>query len=428
MAQDQGKPTLVTRMAAAFRGEARADELEAYRRAGGLVYTQLERAEELRGRLAQEGVDLWYSPRSGAGQLLCTWSAFVLQSIGEHLLDADYAADPSTVGYVPEVTYRQVAACFAQVEGWVSRARQAESNPGYQVERELELPAGLPAWAEATPCPLPHLRGMLAAARAVREHAEVALGVFEQTVAHPDRHQPDLRRLRQLMAEAATAADYGEGLLDADPGPRMHEEVEERLQRALESYYHLGQLIAMPQLIAGYRGRTTRPAPPPASQPAPRSVPPSASRTAPPPVPPAPPPPPDRRRPFDPWCLTGRPQRAVLQANLRAQQAIKELWRSDPDPAATLRIQMEIDAAFRASAITYATDAQGRQLGSYNRCPWGAIYVARRAVVIGGRVMEALQQFTYEVSAEDLPRTGRFTREIVVSNFSHTSKIVYTTS
>jgi hypothetical protein len=118
----------------------------------------------------------------------------------------------------------------------------------------------------------------------------------------------------------------------------------------------------------------------------------------------------------------------VLQANLRAQQAIKELWRSDPDPAATLRIQMEIDAAFRASAITYATDAQGRQLGSYNRCPWGAIYVARRAVVIGGRVVEALQQFTYDVSAEDLPRTGRFTREIVVSNFSHTSKIVYTTS
>lgn len=396
MTHDREKPTLMTRMAAAFKGEVPADELEAYRRAGGFVYTQLEEAEALRRRLAQDGVDLWHGPQAAAGQLLCTWSAFVVQSIGEHLLDADYAADPQTVGYVPEVTHRQVAACFAQVEGWVSRARQAASNPAYLVERELRLPAGLPAWAEADPCPLPHLRGMLAAARAVREHAEVTLGVFEQTLVHADPHKADLQRLRQLTAEAATSADYAEGLLDTDPGPRMHEAIEQRLQRALESYYHLGQLIAMPRLIAGYRGRAARPT----AQPAPVVS----------------------SRDVDPWCLTGRRQRAMLQADPRAQQAIKEMWRSDPDPAATVRVQAQIDAAFKAGAIIYATDTQGRQLGSYYSRPWGSIYIVLRPVAIGGKVLQAMQQFAYKVSA---PRTGGFTREIVVSNFSHTSKVGY---
>lgn len=395
------KPTLMTRMAAAFKGEVRADELEAYRRAGGFVYTELDRAEALRRQLAQDGVNLWHGPQATAGQLLCIWNAFVLQSIGEHLLDADYAADPGTVGYVPDVTNRQVAACFDQVEGWVSRARQSAGNSSYLVGREVQLPADLPEWAEAAPCPLPHLHGMLAASRAVRQHAEVALGVFEQTVSDAAQHSADLQRLRQLAAEAATASDYAEGLLDHDPQPRMHEAIEQRLQRALESYYHLGQLIAMPQLIAAYRGPSAQPAVPPSPVPVTNS------------------------RNFDPWCLTDPQKRSMWQADPRAQQAIKEMWEFDPDPAATLRIQAEIDAAFRDGSITYASDGGGRPFGSYYCCPFAAIYLVRRPVVIGGTSLRTMQQFTYEASAEDVPKTGIFKREIIVANFKPTDKIDY---
>ncbi|MEV1242955.1 hypothetical protein [Nonomuraea sp. NPDC049750] len=393
--------TLMTRMAAALKGEVRADELEAYRRAGGIVYTELEQAESLRGRLALEGVNLWHGPQGAAGQLLCVWNAFVLQAIGEHLLDADYTADPRTSGFVPPVTARQVGACFAQVEGWVSRARQAAGNPGYLGEQELLLPADLPEWAEADPCPLPHLHGMLAASRAIRQHAEVALGVFEKTVADADRHMDALRRLRQLVAEAATAADYAEGLLDTDPNPRMHEAIEQRLQRALEIYYHLGQLTAMPQLIADYKGADAR-----------RAVPPVAT-------------PPVNPRGFDPWCLTDPQKRGVWQADPRARQAIKEMWEYDPDAAHTLRIQAEIDAAFTSGAITYATDAGGKPYGSYYCCPWAAIYLVRRPIVIAGTRLRTMQQFTYEVSAEDVPKGGRFKREIIVSNFRPTDEVDY---
>ncbi|MEV1175942.1 hypothetical protein [Nonomuraea sp. NPDC049784] len=393
--------SFMTRMAAAFKGEVRADELEAYRRAGGLVYTELEQAEALRSRLAAEGVNLWHGPQAAAGQLLCTWNAFVLQAIGEHLLDADYAADPSTVGYVPQVTALQVDACFAQVENWVSRARQAAGNSRYLVENELLLPADLPEWAEASPCPLPHLHGMLAAARAVRRHAEVALGVFEQTVADADNHRHALERLRQLAAEAATAADYAEGLLDTHPAPRMHEAIEQRLQRALEIYYHLGQLIAMPGLIAGYKGPGVR-----------QAVPPANLRVA------------DARN-FDPWCLTDPQKRSFWQADPRAHQAIKEMWDYDPAPAITLRIQAEIDAARQYGAITFATDAQGKPFGSYYCCPFSAIYLVRRPVVIAGRALRAMQQFTLEVSAEDVPKGGPFKREIIVANFRPTNEVDY---
>lgn len=391
------KPGLMTRVAAAFKGEVRADLLESYRRAGGIVYTELEQAEALRRRLAQDGVNLWHGPEAASGRLVCVWNAFVLQSIGEHLLDADYAADPGTVGYVPPVTATQVTACFDQVEGWVSRARQAAGNPGYQVEREIQLPVDLPEWAEADPCPLPHLRGMLAASRAIRQHAEVAMGVFEQTISDADKHREDLQRLRQLAGDASTAADYAEGLLENNPQPQLHEAIEQRLQRALEAYYHLGQLIAMPSLIAKYRG-------PGAQQ--------YNNVIANPGV-------------FDPWCLTDPERRHIWQADPRAVQAIKEMWDYDPDPAATRRIQAAIDTAFRDGLITYATDGSGKRLGSYYCCPFPAIYLVRRPVVIAGTRLRPMQQFTYEASAEEMERGGQFVRRIIVANFRPTDEIDY---
>ncbi|MER6951291.1 hypothetical protein ABT294_45475 [Nonomuraea sp. NPDC000554] len=397
---DPTRPTLVTRVVAAAKGEVRSDELEAYRRAGGIVYTELEHAEALRLRLAQEGVNLWHGPRSASGQLLCTWNAFVLQTIGEQLLDADYAADPRTTGYVPTVTSRQVAACFDQVEGWVSRARQAAGNPGYLVEEELQLPADLPEWAEADPCPLPHLHGMLAATRAIRRHAEVAFGLFEQTVADAYEHQEDLQRLRQLAAEAATAADYAEGLLRADPQPRLHEAIEGRLQRALELYYHLGQLIAMPKRIAGYRSTAT----------------PAARTYDSLPV---------NSRNFDPWCLTDPQRRESWKADPQARQSIKEMWQYDPAPAATLRIQAEIDAAFHDGSIVYAVNAAREPLGSFYRCPFPAIYMVRRPVVIGGRRLSPAQQFTFEASAADMAVGGQFRRQIIVANFKPAYRVDY---
>lgn len=59
--------------------------------------------------------------------------SFVLQTLGEAFLDADHAAHPGTVGYVPAVTARQVWSWLAAAGPWLSRARQARSAHGYDV-------------------------------------------------------------------------------------------------------------------------------------------------------------------------------------------------------------------------------------------------------------------------------------------------------
>ncbi|MEV5570222.1 hypothetical protein AB0L06_09235 [Spirillospora sp. NPDC052269] len=401
MPDELGRPTLLVRMTAKLKGEVRADTLESFRRAGGVAYTEMQRAEALRQKLADEGANLWHVEPGVSSQLLCSWNAFVLQSIGENLLDADYSADPRTVGYVPPVTHTQVTDCFGQVETWSSRARQAAGNTMLDISKTVALPAELPEWAEAAPCPLPHLRGMLAAARAVREHAEVALGVFEASVQDAEKHGRDLQRLRQLAAEGTTAADYAEGLLEAVPDPELHEAIEERLQRALEAFYQLGQLTAMPSLIARYDSGGQAQAP-------------TAKKLA----------TPDSSA-FDPWCLTSPLERAKWRKDPRAHQSIKELWEFDPDPAATLKIQDEIDAAKSMGAIDYAKNTNGSMLGSYFCCPWGAIYVVRRHVTINGRRLRQGQQFTYEVDADDVPKGGRFIRRLIVGTFAPTDDVEY---
>lgn len=391
---------LWTRLVASLKGEQSAATLEAYRRAGGMVYGDLEQAEALREEFVLKRVIPWEIPPAAATRMLCVWNAYVLQTLGEHMMDADYRADPGTVGYLPRVTAAQVGLLFAQVEIWVSRARQAADNPAYRLNEDLALPADLPPWVEAEPCPDAHLRAMVAACQALRERAEVALGGFEKAVVMlGKRESADLARLRQLEAEASTAADYAAGLLVGGGGERLHEDIEDRLKRALGNYYHLGQLLAMPSLITEYGRRP--------QQDVYASFPAS----------------PVDAGDFDPWCLTSAEMRKALGGETRAQVTINAMWAADPDPAATLNVQGELEAALQTGAIRHGGKG-GRRL-SYYCCPWAPIYKAARPVTIGGVRIESRQQFTYDVSAEKMAEGGPFVRRILLGDFSPTSELDY---
>jgi hypothetical protein len=77
----------------------------------------------LRAGLAASGGSMWTARPHQASQLLCAWNAFALQNPGDQLVEADYAAGPRTVGYLPPVTAEQAAAFFGEVEHWPARAR-----------------------------------------------------------------------------------------------------------------------------------------------------------------------------------------------------------------------------------------------------------------------------------------------------------------
>lgn len=390
------RPNVWTRLNATLRGEVSATTLEAYRRAGLAVYTDLGAAETLRAELGMaDGV--WGASPAQQAQFLCTWNAFVAQVIAEAMLDADYAADPRTVGYVPPVTAQQAGALFAQVEPWLSRARQAGANPAYNLAAEIALPADLPDWVDVEPCPPAHLTAMLAAGRKVDEHADAALADAQKGC--NDALQRDLDRMRQLHAEAHTALEYAAALYQPGASKQVHEAIEEALHRALEAQFHLGQLAAMPSLLVTYNRRQ------PAALPDPSSLP-GGPR-------------------FDPWCLTDPATRDRWQRDPKARRAIDALWAYDPNPVATLTVQGQIDHALAMGDIAYATDAQGQRIGNFYCCPWPAIYEVRRAVRIGGRRLGTLEQFTFEVSAEEMAEGGEFERRILTGPFQPTNQIDY---
>jgi hypothetical protein len=273
------------------------------------VYQALGEAEQARTQMLADGQDLWTVPRSVGGHLVATWNAFVLQTLGAGLLDADYAAEPGTIGYVSPVTFDQAWSWFSAAAGWLSQTQQVRANPDYDLAAALRLPAALPAWVEVEPCPPAHLQAMLTAIPPIREHAELALFDLDKN-SHTDKQRHAANTLHQLAAEARAATDYAQRLADTPAGQRLHELIEAHLKRAVTVWFHLGQLAAMPVLIGQYRLQAGP------ARVDPQTLP-GASR-------------------FDPWCLTDPATRASWQADPKARRAIDALWAADPDPARTL--------------------------------------------------------------------------------------------
>jgi hypothetical protein len=385
----------MTRLAAAMHGEVSAATVEAYRRAGAAAYQDMMDAEQLRASLPASGAGLWGASPAQASQLLCAWSAFALQTLGDELVEADYRADPRTQGFLPPVTAEQAAAFLGEVEHWSSRARRAASDPGYDAAAEIALPAPLPDWVRVEPCPQAHLEAMLAAARAMRGRAEAALADLIRADP-PDGKQDAAARLRGMAAEADSVVGYGEALWSPDAEAQVHERAENSLRRGIAAYFQLGQLLAMPALLDRPQVRAV----PVSGQPLPLPGQPG----------------------FDSWCLTDPHSRSRWQRDPAARRAIAMLWRYDPDPASTLAVQSQIDAAVAAGWVASET-SRGRQ--HYYCCPWSAIYQARQPVTIAGQQLRPMQEFTFDVSAEEMPEGGEFTRRLLTGPFHPTSKIDY---
>lgn len=390
-------PTLMTRLRARVAGEVATDTISAYRAAGASVYGLLVEAEQERTSLDTD--DYWTVQEAKQSYFLASWNAFVLQSIADAFVDADFAFDPGTVGFLPPVTAEQATRFYAEVEHWLVRAHQARADPSYRLD--LHVPAELPEWVEVEPCPMAHLHAMLTAARKLREHAQIAVADLRNRT--PEARRPELAKIESLLAAAETTADYADQLhTELHGGGRasqgLHERIERSIQDAVEKAFLVGQLAAMPELE--------------------HKVPPRddvRGRRLPGPGEPG----------FDPWCLTDPRTRAQWQRDPQAKAAVDSLWRHDPDPARTLELQAAIDAALANGAIDYATDARGRRLGNYFCCPWAPVYVAKRPAQIGGTRLRPLQQFTFDVSAEEILEGGDFKRELLLASFSTTDEIDY---
>jgi hypothetical protein len=392
--RDPLQPGVITRVRAAWRGEQSAVVLEAMRRAGKAAYGELLRADELRSEALTAG-SLW-TARSVGSQLLAGWNAFVLQTLSEAFLDVDYRTVPGTVGFVPPPTFEQVWSWLSAVEGWLSRVQQARRNPDCDLADELALPATLPDWVHAKPRPREHLAAMAAALPAIRSNAELAVFAAQRSCDTPDR-QRAVNRLQQLAAEASAAGDYAVSLQVEPEDARLRQLVEDSLERAIELWFEIGQLAAVPALIEEYQS------PPPAVRPDPTTLP--------------------GGRGFDPWCLTDPRSRELWQADPAAHKALRKLWASDPDPAATIALFAEIDAAVERGDLVRIRTRDGGFC--YYCCPWASLFEVRRRIRLAGHDLKVLRQFTVDVSASGLAKGEPFRRELVFGPFEQTDDVGY---
>lgn len=384
------KPGLGGRIRARLQGEIPADDLAAYRRAGAEVQDLMAEIDQERAEASVRGEDAWSVPDGVKVARLCGWNAFALQTLADALVDADYEAQPATTGYLPPVTAQQALAFYAQVPSWLRWAQQARANPTF--EPEVALPVALPSWVEVDPCPPPHLAAMRSALGQMRLHTTAAMADLHAGLDDAERKRAH-GRIHEVLAEADAAASYADRLWAPDISRAVHEAVEEHAKRAVEGFHLAGQLLAMPRLALEER----KPAP-------------SGRASLPGPGAPG----------FDEWVLTDPASRDRWRSDRTARQAVASLWASDPDPAATLAIQAEIDAAAAAGAIV-----DSPEIGHYFCCPWAPVWVVKRPVTIGGRTLRPLEQFTFDVSAEEMAEGGEFVRRILVGRFSPTDDVDY---
>lgn len=388
-------PTVMTRLRAAFKGEVAASDLEAYKTAGLSVYELLSTIDQRRKEMLLSGTNPWDVEQSTQTQLFAGWVAYALQTLGDDFVEADYAADAGTVGYVPPVTLEQSMNFYAEVGDWVSVSREAAVNPAYR--QGVTRLVSLPEWVEVEPCPIAHLQAMVKAATKLGERAE-ALMVDVRAARLDDKQHQQLKRVEQLLVRGNTYRERAErlwGTLDI-VSEELHEQVEGNVKEAIQVFFDAGQLLAMPSLIGHYdnpRVGATQDKVPSLASPG--------------------------ERDFDMWCLTDPATRRQWQRDRAAVRAIEALWQYDPNPAKTLRIQSEIDTAERRGDIVRSGD------GNFFCCPWSAIYRAVNPIKIGGERIRRGDTFTFDVSAEEIAEGGSFKREILVANFSPTSTVDY---
>lgn len=384
---------LVTRLLARSTGRVPATTVEAYMRAGRAVYDDLFAAEDLRRDLAAAGEDLWSLRPGLSSQLLATWCAFALQTLGERLVESEYAASPRFAGYLPAMSAGQASVLLDAGRTWSARARRAVADPGYSVADELWLPARLPVWERMQPCPPTHVEAMLAAARALLERGQVALGDFSATTI-PAEHADTPNRLGGLYAQADAAVEQAEQMWRPSDEQPLHRAVEDALRDALEQLFELGQLLARPSLLDG-EGAGSGP---------------HASRLTP------------GETGFDPWCLSDPAAARSLGHDPAARSALEHLWRSDPDPRATLALFEEVKQAAQDGSI-----APSDESGSYFYCtPWPTIYTVRSPVTLAGHALRPAQQFTLDIcTGGDHSGAAGFHRDLLIQTFQPVAQLEF---
>ncbi|WP_460344785.1 hypothetical protein [Actinoallomurus acanthiterrae] len=219
-----------------------ADALEDRRRKNRIVHQELREAERLwcDGRSAGAEPSL-----NAAEELVALWAAYVLQMLGEQLLDADHAAHPQAPGFVSMTTAEQVLLLFDEVDSWMSRS----GGPATELSGRsgpVCFAAPFPRWVRIEPHPRAHLLAMVTAGKEISERA---VSLLTEGVRAARLRTQHVEALRSTLAESSATIYFAEKMLAEGPGRGDRAATAHHLQHSIETLYGFGWLATGARLI-----------------------------------------------------------------------------------------------------------------------------------------------------------------------------------
>ncbi len=242
------------------RGEVSDANVRGYLRAASQIEDIWQQIDDRIAAAIAAGTSPWDAYGQLRYPLVFIRSARACQVFVEQLLAADAAFDPKTVGYIPRVTYDQADALCHQIEPALERAVASLNDPNFVPDIPLPLILGPRIESEGQPCPVPHLEGMIAATREIREWAAGLIAQYSNAIAQAKGEVPQaitthITELQGQLVQGDSQLRYGSDLVGQvtqyGSTPQLHEDAENSLWAALQKFFLVNQAVAMPELLRG---------------------------------------------------------------------------------------------------------------------------------------------------------------------------------
>src|SRR5262249_14051885 len=152
----------------------------------------------------------------------------------------------------------QANALCHHIQPNLKHAAAALHDPTWQPDVALPLTLKPRIEAEGI-CPVPHLQGIIGAAREVREWAAGLIAEYQYDIAQAMSAPPasiarHVQTLLGVLAQADVQLRFGTDLVgqvsEQGATAELHEQAENSLWDALSSYFLLNQAVAYPELLA----------------------------------------------------------------------------------------------------------------------------------------------------------------------------------
>ena len=375
--------------ATTLRGEVDDANIQGYLRAASQIEDIWQQIDARRAELLAQGTAPWEAYQRVGYPLASIRSARTYQVFVQQLLAADAASDPKTAGFLPHVTYDQANALCHQIQPALQHAVAALQDERRSApDGSLPLTLGPRIENEGSPCPVAHLQGMLAAAREVREWAAGLLAEYRNEIKRtsdvPETISRHLASLQGRLAQADSQLRFGVDLVgqvsQGEATPELHEEAENSLWDALQQFFWLNQVIALPDLLKRQQTSTpqvTRPH--------------HVYR--------------DRRiQPADLWQIAAPSARSSLRGTKFGTEEMEEMCEK-------MGGVLSAGAQQYLDEVTFAVK-QGDALMvlAMANCPFEPLYRARRSLDLAGAHVPANHEFHWDFHRGHLDSKPRFSR------------------